>query len=128
MSLDGAAVLLVEDNDLLGELIEQRLLKAGATVDWVRDGGGALQAAALRRPQTILLDLNLPDTPGLALAVSLRAIEGMRNISIFSMSAAPRAPDPDLLRSACIRRHFIKPFDFSTLVTAIHAAIQGPPD
>ncbi len=58
-------ILLVEDDDLLGDGVEAGLKQAGYTVDWVRDGKAGELAMSCETYDAAILDINLPRQSGL---------------------------------------------------------------
>jgi PAS domain S-box-containing protein len=75
-ALPGYRVLVVDDNDLARSVLERLLSKNGCLVRTVDSGEAAL--AALRDPANtpfdcIMVDLNMPDMDGLALAQHIRS-------------------------------------------------------
>lgn len=58
-------ILLVEDDDLLGDGVEAGLKQAGYTVDWVRDGKAGELAMTSESYDAAILDINLPRQSGL---------------------------------------------------------------
>ncbi len=60
-------ILLVEDNENLGEALVTALRQEHYTVDWLRDGRDALQAPFAEQVDAIVLDLGLPGMDGLTL-------------------------------------------------------------
>jgi hypothetical protein len=74
-ALPGYRVLVVDDNDLARSVLERLLSKNGCLVRTVDSGEAAL--AALREPAAppfdcVMVDLNMPDMDGLALAQHIR--------------------------------------------------------
>ncbi len=67
-----ARILVVEDHDDLAEALALNLRHAGHSVECARDGRDALVFAHTRRPDLILLDLNLPHVDGFAVLRRLR--------------------------------------------------------
>ncbi len=65
-------ILLVEDDELLGDALQAGLRDAGFAVDWVRDGAAAECALAAEQFGAVVLDLGLPKLPGLELLRRLR--------------------------------------------------------
>jgi CheY-like chemotaxis protein len=82
-------VLYVEDNpvnSLLMQAMLQQRPEVGLTL--ASDGSEALVAVRRRRPDLILLDLNLPDGEGAELLVRLRAAVDLRGVPCIAVSAA----------------------------------------
>jgi two-component system response regulator MprA len=65
-------LLLAEDESGLAEVLQLHLLRAGFDVDVVGDGLAALHALERRRPDALLLDLNLPRVTGFRVLQLLR--------------------------------------------------------
>lgn len=65
-------VLLVEDNDLLGDGLQTALRQEGYAVDWVQTGTAALNAPVSETFDLIILDLGLPGIDGLSLLKAWR--------------------------------------------------------
>ena len=76
MSLHNTAIssklLLVEDEEGLGEGILFNLQQEGYTVDWARDGQQALDFFSTDRPDLIVLDIMLPKIDGFEVARRIR--------------------------------------------------------
>ncbi|WP_411286837.1 response regulator [Phenylobacterium sp.] len=64
MSAVAPLVLLVDDEPLLIELLEHRLELEGYRVVTARDGGAALDLAAIHKPDVIVLDSLMPIADG----------------------------------------------------------------
>ncbi|MEW8064076.1 MAG: response regulator, partial [Candidatus Thiodiazotropha sp.] len=58
-------LLLVEDDEMLGDGIQTVLMRRGLSIDWVRDGLSAMQSLKTTRYDVLLLDLNIPWLSGL---------------------------------------------------------------
>jgi DNA-binding response OmpR family regulator len=58
-------ILLVEDDQALGEGIRTALKPEGYTVDWLQDGASALHALSHESFELAILDLGLPRMDGL---------------------------------------------------------------
>jgi CheY-like chemotaxis protein len=68
------SVLIVDDNAEFRRLARQLLESAGySVVGEANDAGGALRAHAALRPDIVLLDIQLPDQDGFAVAETLAA-------------------------------------------------------
>ncbi len=67
-------ILLVEDDELLGDGIRSGLKHYGHTIDWVKDGQAALDALSSTHEtfDVIVLDLGLPRISGLDVLRTVR--------------------------------------------------------
>lgn len=66
-------VLLVEDDELLGDGLRTGLIQAGYTVDWTKNGLAADQALQNEKFDLVILDLTLPKIDGISLLQKVRA-------------------------------------------------------
>ncbi len=66
-------VLLVEDDELLGDGLRTGLIQAGYTVDWTKNGLAADQALLNEKFDLVILDLTLPKIDGISLLQKIRA-------------------------------------------------------
>ncbi len=58
-------VLVVEDDEVLGKALRRGLEDAGHRCHWAKNGEKGLSLAAAQKCDAIVLDLMLPDCPGL---------------------------------------------------------------
>jgi CheY-like chemotaxis protein len=79
-------ILVVEDHPLNRELVVDILEAAGYTMLQAEDGIGLLERVKARRPDLIILDLQLPVVDGLSLARQLKADPATQSIPILAMS------------------------------------------
>ncbi|MER5305237.1 response regulator transcription factor [Streptomyces lasiicapitis] len=68
----GARVLVVDDDRTVAEVVTGYLDRAGYEVEHAEDGPTALERAAARRPDLVVLDLMLPGMDGLEVCRRLR--------------------------------------------------------
>ena len=66
-------LLLVEDDEILGDGLVAGLKMEGYAVDWLTNGKLADEALKLNAYELIVLDLNLPDMDGMSILKALRA-------------------------------------------------------
>src|SRR5262249_58315000 len=87
-------VLIVDDHDGFRESARALLEAEGfAVVGDAADGAAALAAALRLRPDVVLLDVQLPDVDGFAVAERLAALsEPPRGVLISSRDAAAYGP------------------------------------
>lgn len=66
-------VLLVEDDPMIGAVIQAALRDASYAADWVKNGQAALTTLACQKYDLVLLDLGLPGKDGLEVLKSIRS-------------------------------------------------------
>src|ERR1700722_15330315 len=66
-------ILLVEDDELLGDGLRTGLVQYGYTVDWLKDGMAADQALKTENFDVVVLDLGLPKLPGISVLQNIRS-------------------------------------------------------
>lgn len=66
-------VLLVEDDELLGDGLRTGLIQVGYTVDWAKNGLAADQALQNETFDLVILDLTLPKIDGITLLQKMRS-------------------------------------------------------
>jgi len=110
-------ILLVEDNEDLGEAIEKRLRSAGHSVEWVRDGNEVVPVAEGDDFDAVALDLMLPNRDGIGLIAELRR----RKFSapILVITARSEIDDKVSLLDLGADDYLVKPFDLAELSARI---------
>jgi two-component system OmpR family response regulator len=84
-----ARLLVVDDETVLAELLTESLSFAGYDVHVARTGSQALAAVPQVQPDLILLDVNLPDFNGFAVAARLRTSGDQTPIMFLTARDAP---------------------------------------
>ena len=69
-----ASILVVDDNPILLEMMARQLAAGGYAVTTASTGAQALQAVEQHPPRLVLLDMILPDMPGLELCARLKSL------------------------------------------------------
>jgi DNA-binding response OmpR family regulator len=119
-------VLLVEDDDALGDLIRRGLESYGYTVAWDRDGEAAYDSASSGAFDALILDLMLPGLDGLALLRALREA-GVRT-PVLVLTARGSVQDRVTGLDAGADDYLTKPFAFQELLARLRALLRRPSD
>ena len=106
-------LLLVEDDDLLGDGLCAGLKQAGYTVDWVKDGLKASNSLKHEKFELIVLDLGLPGKHGMDVLKDLRA--SGNNTPVLILTALDRIEQRVAGLDSGADDYLVKPFDLDEL-------------
>ena len=117
-------VLVVDDEpDLLG-LLTFNLREAGYDVIAASTGAGALDAAARDTPSVVILDLMLPDIPGIEICRRLRALPDLAELPVMILSARGDEYDRLLGFEAGADDYVVKPFSVREVLMRVRALLR----
>jgi len=122
-------VLLVEDDDLIGEAVRDHINIAGYATDWVRTMADAEAASTSVEYGLILLDLQLPDGNGLVFLEGFRAQGG--HAPVIILTARDQISDRIAGLNAGADDYLIKPFNLGELearILAVRRRYEGRPE
>jgi len=135
-AIQGAQVLLVEDNEINQQVAMEILQGAGLKVTVANNGQEGVDAAGKNKYDVILMDIQMPVMDGYTASREIRNLKSeIRNVPIIAMTAHAMAGDEDKSLKAGMNGHVTKPIDpdqlFSTLKKWIkpsgeRAEIQQP--
>jgi two-component system, OmpR family, response regulator len=112
-------VLLVEDDAMIGNVVQQALRDASYAVDWVRDGQDALITLGAVVYDLVLLDLGLPRTDGMAVLRAIRA--GKNDVPVLVLTARDATEDRVAGLDCGADDYLVKPFVMSELLARMRA-------
>ncbi|GAB2885426.1 response regulator [Paraburkholderia jirisanensis] len=115
-------VLLVEDDDLIGNGIEAGLRQAGFTVDWTRDGRDAHLTLSTTIYALVVLDLGLPGMSGMQLLKWLR--DAGKDVPVLVLTAKDTIVDRVGGLEAGADDYMGKPFDLTELIARCRALLR----
>lgn len=115
-------VLLVEDDDVLGDALNQTLKNAGYAVDWAKDGKYADLALHDQVYEAVILDLGLPKLDGIDVLRKLR----QRKILIPVLIISARDGVDDRIKALDLGAddYLVKPFKLPELEARLRALIR----
>jgi two-component system response regulator QseB len=112
-------ILLVEDDELLGDGLQAGLIQRSYTVDWVKDGLAAEQALEYDTFDVIVLDLGLPKKSGLTVLENIRK-QGKKT-PVLILTARETVDDKILGLDTGADDYMVKPCDLDELAARIRA-------
>jgi len=114
-------VLLIDDDvdsrELLGVLLEH----AGHDVIQAGTAREGLDLLLSHRPRAAIVDIGLPDMSGLELARRARTELGSDGTKLIALTGFGQQKDRDAAAEAGFDHHLVKPLDFDTIETVLHA-------
>jgi DNA-binding NtrC family response regulator len=121
------AILLIEDDAIMGESLCDRFALEGFQTDWRRDAAGALAALDQRDYALAISDIRLPDRGGDELFIGLR--ESRRALPPFMFITGYAALDRavELLKLGAAD-YIAKPFDLDELVERVKSICALTPN
>ena len=126
MSLARRRILLVEDDSLLREAFRLLLEEVGYEVLEAGTAAEALRSIAERAPALVLLDLGLPDRPGLDVARALRHNPETRDTPVFALTGRVGADERRACLEAGCSAYVAKPVEPRALLRRIDETLgQG---
>jgi DNA-binding response OmpR family regulator len=117
-------VLIVEDDDALGQVMARGLREEGYGVDVELTCRGAEGALMVNEYDVVVLDLGLPDGDGLEVCSAARA-GGVRT-PILVLTARGAVDDRVAGLDAGADDYLAKPFDFAELAARLRALMRRP--
>jgi CheY-like chemotaxis protein len=125
MTTSPPSILLVEDDPLLRHAFRLLLEDAGYRVQEAGTAAQALEQAATQKPQLVLLDLGLPDRPGIEVARQLTSSPATAGIPIVALTGRAGARERDACFAAGCRHFFTKPIEPRELLRQLPQLLAG---
>ena len=116
------SILLVEDNQTIGQNIQKYLELEGYSVLWVQNWSYANEVVKHQDFDLVLLDLMLPGTDGLVVAKTIKQHQGQTRI--LMMTAKGQLEDKLEGFEVWADDYLVKPFDLEELVARIEALLR----
>ena len=120
-------VLIVDDDGDLRRIFAKVLQSRGYETSEAASGHEAIETAIAKKPNLILLDLNLPDMKGTDAARAIRKHPRTAHIPIIASSAYTAAELRQEVLRLGITEYLQKPFSVRGIVTIIEQLILSEP-
>jgi two-component system, cell cycle response regulator DivK len=119
-------VLVIEDNEQNLYLMRFMLEKNGFIVHEARDGRAGIILASTLLPDIILLDIQLPEIDGYAVAAELRGNPTLRSTPIVAVTSYAMVGDRERALAAGATAYIEKPINPSTFVDQVRSSLCHP--
>lgn len=120
-------VLVVDDNHMNLELVSFMLQAEAFEVSVARDAAAAQGHIVQRKPDLILMDIQMPGMDGLALTRLLKADPATADIVVVAFTAYAMKGDEARMRAAGCDGYIAKPIEVSTFVKQVRACMARTP-
>lgn len=112
-------LLLVEDDQMLGQALKTGLIQGGYTVDWLTDGESAIKALHSDVFDLMVLDIGLPGMSGVEVLKTIRKEQDQ--IPVMILTAYDALEDRVVGLDAGADDYLVKPFDLDELLARLRA-------
>lgn len=112
-------LLIIEDNEQNLYLMRFLLEKGGFKVMEARTGREGIEMALRHKPQAILLDIQLPEMDGYAVASELKKHSDLEAIPIIAVTSYAMVGDREKILATGAAGYIEKPINPETFVTEI---------
>ncbi len=102
------SILVVEDNDLLGDIIVTKLSGSGYKVALARNGPDALERIQQEHFDLVLLDIVLPLMSGYEILENMRKSPATANVAVIIISNSGQPIELERLRALGVKDYLIK--------------------
>lgn len=101
-------ILIIEDEEVLADVLSQKLRAAGHTVELVRDGTEGISAIRRLRPALVILDVFLPGLNGIELLARKQADMEIATIPVIVLSNSLQLTQGKTLESLGAAKFLVK--------------------
>jgi len=120
-----ATILVIEDNEQNLYLVTFLLEKHGFEVISARSGAEGLERAFTKKPDLILLDIQLPEMDGYEVARKLRQNRALADIPVVAVTSFAMVGDEDNALAAGCNGYLEKPINPDTFILQISEFLPG---
>lgn len=112
-------VLIVEDNELNMKLFRDLLEAHNINTLETNDGNSVLEIARTKKPDLILMDIQLPEISGLDVTKMLKEDEELQSIPVIAVTAFAMKGDEEKIREGGCEDYLSKPISITEFLNVI---------
>ncbi|MGF1623599.1 MAG: response regulator [Alphaproteobacteria bacterium] len=118
-------ILIVEDNDLNMKLFHDLLEAHGYNTLQTKDGMEALKIAREKRPDLILMDIQLPEVSGLEVTKWIKEDDDLRSIPVVAVTAFAMKGDEEKIRQGGCEAYIAKPISVAQFLETVESLLKA---
>ena len=122
--LEGAKILLVEDNEINRELAEELLARSGILFTSAANGQEAIDLIGSDQFDCILMDCQMPIMDGYTATQKIRTMAQYKDIPIIAMTANVMPEDIKYAKASGMNDHIAKPIHFETMFNTLRTWVK----
>ncbi len=118
------AILLADDDELIGAIVSHRLSKEGFEVVHCVNGSDALEKIKSGSFDLLILDIQIPEVDGFSMLEQVRAMPSYRNVPIILLTALGK--EQDIVRGFELGAadYIVKPFSPVEMLARVRRAMK----
>jgi two-component system cell cycle response regulator DivK len=117
--MSGKTILYVEDNEMNRKIVRDLLKRTTYQVIEAYDGEAGVAVALEKRPDLILMDIQLPEVSGLEVTRWLKDDEELRDIPVIAVTAFAMKGDEERIRQGGCEAYISKPISIGTFLETV---------
>ena len=117
-------VLIVEDNELNMKLFHDLLDAHGYDTLQTKDGMEALAIAREKRPDLILMDIQLPEVSGLEVTKWIKEDDELKSIPVVAVTAFATKGDEEKIRVGGCEAYIAKPISVQLFLDTVKQFLE----
>ncbi len=118
-------ILIAEDDEKSLKLVRHLLQISGYATVEASDGNKAIELAREKKPDLILMDIQMPGMNGIDAAKALKSDPLTRDIPLVAFTAYAMAENRDNILGAGYIEYFTKPLDIKSFLKKISRYLDG---
>jgi len=123
---ESKVILAIEDNQVIIELMERSLGRAGYRLVGCTDSSAYRKACLDEKPDLIILDILMPGKDGWEILEELKSDPALRGIPVIVSSVKGRPEDVERAMRGGAADFIAKPYVFSDLLEMISGVLGRP--
>ncbi|MDB5922318.1 MAG: response regulator receiver protein [Betaproteobacteria bacterium] len=119
-------ILIVEDNEKNLKLVRDVLQFKGYQTIEAMTGTEGVRLARERRPDLVLMDIQLPDINGVTALAQLRADAATKNMIVIAVSASVMPDDQQRIMASGFDAYITKPINVKSFIETVEQFAGKP--
>ena len=118
-------ILIVEDNEKNMKLVRDILRHNGHATIEAQTGGEGVRLASDRKPDLVLMDIQLPDIDGIEALRRIRADRALDSVPVIAVSASVMPDDQQKIVTSGFDAFVTKPINLKQFLDTVRRFLAG---